>query len=158
MEAKEAKVNTVKFQNEMHRLDTAIELCIGCQENWHKQRSLDSWYSHFTNWVSIGSCSVVTAAVIPGQKIVLPEDEFYDCLQEWFLTDFGRNKKKDIVMTDGRIEGWREFVTPLKTQNMYEDGRTYLENMRRVLGTYGLGESYAFSKDMLLMEMFVVIV
>jgi len=122
------------------------------------KHSLDSWYAYFSNWVSIGSCSVVTASIVPGQKIVLPEAQFYDCLQEWFLTDFGRNKKNDIVMEDGKISGWREYVTPIKTENLYEDGRTYLTDMRRVLGQYGIEKTYAYSKDLLTMEMFVVLV
>lgn len=63
-----------------------------------------------------------------------------------------------ILKEDGTILGWREFVTPIKTNNAYRDGPLYLEDMRSLLGTYGITDTYAFSSDMLTMEMFVVLI
>ena len=156
--------NTIDFssvdsQNRMHSLNTALQECRGCQEPWHVKHSLKSWYEDFANWVSIGSCSFVTFALIPGQKIVVPEAQFYPCLEEWFGTDFGRNYRKDIFMDeDGVIHGYRELVTPIKTANAYEVGRAYIRDIRRLVGMYGISETYSFSEDMLTMELFVVLI
>ena len=83
--------SSIESQNKMHSLNSALQECKGCEQPWHQNFSLESWYAEFANWVSIGDCSVVTPAVIPGQKIVVPSGQFYDCLTEWFTTDQGRN-------------------------------------------------------------------
>lgn len=100
----------------------------------------------------------MTYAKIPGQKIVIPQDQFYPCLSEWLETDLGKHKEKNFVMKSGQLIGWREFVTPIKTENNYEDGKTYLSDLQQVLRAYGLEESYAYSTDMLTMEMFGVLI
>ena len=38
---------------------------------------------------------------------MVPHDQFYPCLTEWFATDQGRNEKNDIVLHDGKIKGWK---------------------------------------------------
>ena len=45
-------------------------------------------------------------------------------MDEWFLlTDTGKNDKKNIVLdSEGKIQGWRQFVTPVKKDNEYKDG------------------------------------
>ena len=49
-------------------------------------------------------------------------------------------------------------MTPIKLADAYRDGPTYLQDVRRLVGTYGINETYAFSSDMLTMEMFVVLI
>ena len=68
----EIDFSDIAAQNKMHALNDAISECKWCQKGWHQQHSLKAWYADFTNWVSIGYCSLVTPATIPGQKIVLP--------------------------------------------------------------------------------------
>ena len=54
--------------------------------------------------------------------------------------------------------GWREYVTPIKSDNVYRDGPIYLAELRKVLKSYGFDdETFAFSNDMLTMELFVVL-
>ena len=77
----------------MHSMNEAFQDCLGCDQSWHLKRSVKSWYHQFSNWVSFGQCSLVAPATIPGQKIVVPQAQFYECLQEWFQTDYGRNEK-----------------------------------------------------------------
>jgi len=60
------KFDSVALQNRMHGLDTSVQECKGCEQGWHLKRSLRSWYADYTNWVSVGFCSYVTPAVIPG--------------------------------------------------------------------------------------------
>ena len=121
---------------------------------------MKSWFSDFTDWVSNGSCTVVTPATIPGQKVILPQTEFYTCLDEWFLvTDTGKNDKKNIVLdSEGKIQGWRQFVTPIKKDNTYVNGVQYLSDLDRLEGEYGITSTYSYSTDMLTYEMFVVLV
>lgn len=97
-------------------MNKAIQDCTGCSQSWHERQSLVSWFTDFTNWVSVGSCSFVTPALIPGQIIVVPKEQFYPCLFEWFDTDQGKYKKLDIVVDEQNrnILGWRQFVTPVK--------------------------------------------
>ena len=73
----------------MHGLDRAIESCMGCGQGWHLKNSIKSWYGDYANWVSVGFCTRVTPALIPGQKIVVPEAEFYACLAEWLSSNTG---------------------------------------------------------------------
>jgi len=80
-------------------------------------------------------------------------------LQEWFSSISGQFFRQNIKLNEeGKIEGWREFVTPAQLDNAYRDGPKYLTDMRKVLGIYGMDNSYAFSTDMLVFEMFVVLV
>ena len=72
-------------------MNKAFQECIGCNQKWHQPNTLQSWFADFTGWVSVGNCALVTSALIPGQTIVVPQKEFYPCLEEWFLTDQGRN-------------------------------------------------------------------
>ena len=82
--------------------------CNGCEQAWHIKRTHTMWYDDFSSWVSVGQCSVVSPAVIPDQKIVVPQAQFYDCLEEWFLTDLGRFDKRNMVFdADGDIKAWR---------------------------------------------------
>ena len=103
----------------------------------------------FTNWVSLGFCSFVTPATIPGQKVVVPSDEFYPCLEEWFQTDLGRNFKSDVVfmevLTEGsgslieqKIRGWRQYVTPIKIDDVYSDGPKYLNDINNIENRFGI--------------------
>lgn len=104
----------------------------------------------FTDWVSLGFCSTVTPATIPGQKIVVPSDQFYSCLEEWFQTDLGRNSKSDIVfmetltegsgssITERKIHGWRQYVTPIKIDDVYSDGPKYLKDISNIENRFGV--------------------
>ena len=131
---------------------------MGCEQGWHLKHSLKSWYADFANWVSVGFCSRVTPALIPGQKIIMPESEFYACLSEWFASNTGQFLSENVKLdADGKIMGWREFVTPIKSENAYRDGPIYLTDLRNMLSKYGFDETFAYSSDMLTMEMFVVL-
>lgn len=63
-------------QNKLHRLNIALQECIGCAEGWHLEQTLKSWFSDYSNWVSSGYCSLVTPAITPGQLIVLPQPQY----------------------------------------------------------------------------------
>lgn len=80
------KFDEIAMQNRMHGLDTALENCKDCEQNWHAKHSLRSWYRPFTNWVSVGFCSRMAPSSTPGEKIVVPQAEFYTCLSEWFAS------------------------------------------------------------------------
>ena len=74
---------------------------------------------------------MVTPATIPGQKVVVPKEQFYQCLNEWFLTDLGRNQKQNIAFNEeGKITGWRQYVTPIRIDDVYIDGPNYLNDVR----------------------------
>ena len=51
-----------EVQNRIHAFNTAIQECKGCVRSWHQKQSVRSWYTEYTNWVSVGSCSLVTPA------------------------------------------------------------------------------------------------
>jgi len=90
----------------------------------------------------------------------VPEAEFYTCLAEWFASDSGQFLSTNIKLDEqtGKIEGWREFVTPIKSDNVYRDGPIYLRDLRSLLGKYGfVDESFAYSSDMLTMELYVML-
>ena len=91
--------------------------------------------------------------------VVVPKDQFYPCLNEWFNTDYGRNQKQDIVFEDnGQIKGWRQFITPAKIDDIYNDGPQYLVDMDILAKRYGFTNTFSYSTDMLTQEMFVGIV
>ena len=49
-------------------------------------------------------------------------------------------------------------MTPIKSKNVYRDGPIYLKDLRNMLNKYGFeDETFAYSSDMLTMEMFVVL-
>ena len=54
-------------------------------------------------------------------------------MDEWFaVTDTGKNDKKNIVLdSEGKIQGWRQYVTPIKKDNIYLDGVQYLKDLDR---------------------------
>ena len=140
-------------------MDTNVQACKGCEKGWHQARSLRSWYSDYANWVSVGLCTYVTPALIPGQKVVIPQEQFYLCLQEWFKSVTGQFLSQSVKLdADGKIIGWRDIIVPVSSDDTYEDGPKYLTDIRKLLGTYGIDDSYAYSTDMLTMEMFVVLV
>jgi len=49
-------------------------------------------------------------------------------------------------------------VTPVKIVDIYNDGPQYLKDMDLIANRYGLTETYSYSDDMLVFEMFVVLV
>ena len=55
---------------------------------------------------------------------MIPQAQFHECLDEWFLTDAGRNEKKHMVLNsdENKILGWRERITPKEIVNVYKDG------------------------------------
>ena len=67
----------------------------------------------------------------------------------------GQNIKFDA---NGKILGWRELVTPIKSDNVYRDGPAYLTDLRDLLSKFSFEETYAYSTDMLTMELFVVLI
>lgn len=79
----------------------------------------------------------------------MPQEQFYPCLTEWFDTDIGRNEKNDIVLHNGKIKGWRQFVTPNKIDDVYEDGPQYLKDIDYLCNKYGFPDTYSYSSDML---------
>ena len=90
---------------------------------------------------------------------MIPEDQFYDCLDEWFLTDLGRYETRNIVRDEqGRIKAWRQHITPIDIIDVYGDGQKFLQDMRMLEGRYGIPDTYTYSVDMLLYEQFVVLV
>lgn len=141
-------------------MNDAFQACTDCSKSWHVERTLDSWYLKFSTWVSVGQCSLVTQAVTPGQKIVIPYGQFYDCLAEWFMTDAGRNEKKNIVFNeDGKISAWRQYINPIDAkESIFIDGPQYLRDMDMLQKRFGLEDTFTMSGDMLLYEQFVVIV
>ena len=102
----------------------------------------------------------MTQAVTPGQKIVIPSAQFYDCLDEWFLTDSGRNEKKNINFDDnGEIESWRQYIDPIEIKtNIFIDGPQYLQDMNLLAKRHGIPDTFTQSEDMLLYEQFVVLI
>ena len=60
--------------------------------------------------------------------------------------------------SDGRILGWREFVDPIKTDNVFKDGPIYLSDLSKMFSLYGIPNTYAYSEDMLTMETFKVLI
>ena len=65
------------FQNQIHRLNKAMQECEGCLQKWHQGQSLSSWYDDFSSWVSYGNCPLISPYIVPGQAIVLPQEQFY---------------------------------------------------------------------------------
>ena len=95
---------------------------------------------------------------MPGQKIVVPEDQFYLCLQEWLKSASGQFFSSNIKLDDtGKIIGYKDLITPIASDDAFIDGPKYLADMRKLLGTYGIEDSYAYSPDMLTMEMFNIL-
>lgn len=62
----ELDYSQMQNQNKLHRLDRALQDCIGCKQSWHLRQSLRSWFDDFNNWVSGGECPLVTPAIVPG--------------------------------------------------------------------------------------------
>jgi len=57
-----------------------------------------------------------------------------------------------------KIIGWRQFVTPEKIKDLYNDGPLYLKDMNRLDAQWAIDKTYSWSEDMLNLEMFRVIV
>ena len=151
--------SAIDSQNRIHSLNDAFQECKECDQSFFVKRTLQSWYLVFSNWVSAGYCSLVTRSVIPGQQIVIPEDQFYECLDEWFLTDWGRYETRNIVLdAQGKIKAWRQYITPIDIRDVYGDGLKFLKDMHMLEGRYGIPDTYTYSEDMLLYEQFVVLV
>ena len=55
-------------------MNTAFQECRGCEQNWHVEKSLGSWYTTFTDWMSYDGCSLVAAPPVYGAKVVVPQD------------------------------------------------------------------------------------
>ena len=95
--------------------------------------TLRSWFTDFSDWVSIGHCSYVGPAAIPGQEVIVPQDQFYPCLQEWLQSDQGRNERDNIVLdAQEKIIGWKQFVMPIKIEDVYNEGPQYLIDMDKL--------------------------
>ena len=87
----ELDYSSLENQNKMHRLDLALQNCVGCHQGWHLKQTLQSWFTDYSNWVSSGYCTLVTPAIVPGQRIVIPQEQFYQCFSMWLKTDEGLN-------------------------------------------------------------------
>ena len=49
-------------------------------------------------------------------------------------------------------------MLPIKIEDIYNDGPQYLTDMQYIANAYGIDQTYSYSDDMLVQEMFVVLV
>ena len=57
----------------------------------------------------------------------------------WLKTDEGLNQRRNIVLSkDGKIEGWRQYVWPVKIEDIYIDGPQYLTDITNIANYYGI--------------------
>ena len=48
--------------------NVAFENCDGCEQKWHKESSLDSWFRSYLEWANSDACtvySITTSTVKP---------------------------------------------------------------------------------------------
>lgn len=43
-----------------------------------------------------------------------------------------------MLSTEGKIKGWRQFVLPIKIEDIYNDGPQYLSDMKEIAKKYGI--------------------
>ena len=57
-----------------------------------------------------------------------------------------------------KILGWRQYISPIKINDVYRDGPQYLADIEYIEQQFGMNETYSYSSDMMNHENFVVIV
>ena len=104
IESKDLDLTDEEVQEKLHAFNVAIQDCTGCEQEWHEERSLDSWVEKYTEWASSGKCTQYTPVV--NEFAPVPSSKFYPCLDEYWLTDNGKLQKKSVRYEDGKIIAW----------------------------------------------------
>lgn len=93
-----------------------LEACTECSENWFMPNTLNSWYESFHDWTKSGGCAPRTPAS-SSDSYVVPQEDFYPCLELFLNSNRGRLFKKDIIFDTsssesslGRITGFRQSI------------------------------------------------
>ena len=83
-----------------------MQYCKGCQKNWFKPDSLDSWYGHLRTWIADGKCEDAPEGIDVFHKAI-DRDKFLICANKWvFLDSYGQN--------------YQEYLKPRYLLNMEE--------------------------------------
>ena len=90
-----------------------------------------------------GECYSLPAGLSADAEAI-PTAAFYPCLLQ-FLTE-NPFQASDIQFKDDRtIKGWRQSILPKKVDRIASEGPKYLDDIRDICDTYGVGDTYAYS-------------
>ena len=82
----ECEFDSIETQFELIEFQERLGRCDSCDESWFKANTLGSWYNSYRLWVASGECYLLRGGIKPFDKVVNP-DFFYECLEEYMVTD-----------------------------------------------------------------------
>ena len=102
IESDELDFTDTAVQDKVIALNSNLEACTGCEEEWHEKNTLNSWFNKYIEWVALGNC----AAYRPTTNVVaaVPQSKFNSCLAAFSITEKGQMLTKNIARrTDNTI-------------------------------------------------------
>lgn len=125
------------------------------------------WYQSFNGWAKKGGCAPIVPAAVnaePTAEFIIPQANFYTCLNKFLDSDTGTGFRDDIVysgkigQSDFQLQGYRQSIRVKKIDQVAKQGVQYLTDLRKIEADYGIEGTYSYSQDMLDYELYVVFV
>ena len=85
-------------QRQIQALNKALVDCPECDENWHVEGTLTSWYDSLHTWTKKGGCAP-TVAASNAVDYTIPAEHFNTCLTKFLTSDAGRRFEQDLIYT-----------------------------------------------------------
>ena len=154
--SRETQLQLIEFEDK-------LQTCYGCDEQWIKKNTLQSWYRNYNFWVSRGECFAQRSGIKPFDKVV-PSEVFYTCLWEFLADDFGSLKMKDLILNNEdfdsttKINAYKVPVQIKKIDSVASQGVKILNDIRLLEATYGPEGTYSYAVEYLDFEQYVVFV
>ena len=127
---------------------THLKACTGCSTDWVIDDTVTEWYSLFTSYAFTSGCT--SGAMSSGTDLV-PDQFFMICFKSFITSDFGTNMQNAMVYDSSAIISQ---IVPFKTtrETSQKAGRSIYEDLKKLVETYGLSDTYFYSSDMFLFE------
>ena len=139
---------TTATQQSYKTFITHLKACTGCRTDWVVDTSVTQWYSLFAAFAFSSGC---TSGAMTASTDDVPAQFFMNCFRTFITHDFGTNSQNAMVYNSSAIIS---MVVPFKTtrERSQKAGRPIFEDLRTLVETYGLTETYFYSGDTLLFE------
>lgn len=145
--------SSLTTQQSMLDLEDAMKECYFCEESWIQEDTIFSFYSSFKAWVGAEQCLLDENVMTLDEDGLIPQDNFYPCLNEWMKTPLFSPYENDIILKNGKITIAR-FTARLKYIDKQGDGIELKEDLRYLANRFGPGDTFAYNENFPYYEQF----
>lgn len=99
---KDLDYTTIENQKALDEFNDKLSNCDGCQEQWIKTSSLNSWFVGFKAYAqqTTGDSTSACSGAWDSDNEVIASAKFYECLDVYLNSMQGNSYKNNILMND----------------------------------------------------------